>query len=383
MGNLQSAIDELATEDLQLAGPVAVAESLVEEFRQVERLQADALRRLAFVDASGAWAHEGSLSTQAWLRRHCRMAPGAAAERVRVARRLEELPEARDAFRSGDIGYAHVRLIAAAVNTSERCRDTAAEAEPMLVEAARELDPSRLRRAVEHWRHIVDAAGFAESEAERYDRRRLHLSPIMDGMEAIDGLLDAEGSATLKTALDPLAAPLPGDTRTPAQRRADALVEMARRTLDRGDLPTSGGERPHLNVSVELTTLEERAGAPAAELGWSEQPISGEAARRLACDAGVSRVITKGRSEPLDVGRRTRVVPAALRRAVIARDKHCTAPGCDRPWEWCDAHHDIHWIDGGPTALGNLRLLCHVHHPDEHERRHRDRSPPSATPVSP
>jgi hypothetical protein len=222
MGNLQSAIDELATEDLRLAGPVAVAESLVEEFRQVERLQADALRRLAFVDASGAWAHEGSLSTQAWLRRHCRMAPGAAAERVRVARRLEELPEARDAFRSGDIGYAHVRLIAEAVNTSERCRDKGAEAEPILVEAARELDPSRLRRAVEHWRHIVDAAGFAESEAERYDRRRLHLSPIMDGMEAIDGLLDAEGSATLKTALDPLAAPLPGDTRTPAQRRADA-----------------------------------------------------------------------------------------------------------------------------------------------------------------
>jgi len=98
----------------------------------------------------------------------------------------------------------------------------------------------------------------------------------------------------------------------------------------------------------------------------------------LACDAGVSRIITNGKSEPLDVGRRTRVVPPALRRAVIARGGHCVEPGCDCPPEWCDVHHIVHWIDGGETTLDNLELKCLQHHRDEHEGRRRDRSPPRA-----
>jgi hypothetical protein len=196
----------------------------------------------------------------------------------------------------------------------------------------------------------------------------------MDGMEAIDGLADAQGAAVLRTAIDALCRPLPGDTRTPAQQRFDALVELARRQLDRGELPTAGGERPHVGVTIPLETLEARAGAPAAELEWCNQPISGEAARRLACDAQISRIITDGASQPLDVGRATRTIPPALRRAVIARDKGCTAPGCDRPPAWCDVHHIIHWIDGGPTALWNLRLLCPLHHHDEHPEHDQERA---------
>lgn len=104
------------------------------------------------------------------------------------------------------------------------------------------------------------------------------------------------------------------------------------------------------------------------------QAISGEAARRLACDARISRIITDGESEPLDVGRTTRTIPPALRRAVIARDEHCTAPGCDRPPAWCDVHHEVHWVDGGPTALWNLRLLCRLHHHDEHPEHDHERA---------
>jgi hypothetical protein len=136
--------------------------------------------------------------------------------------------------------------------------------------------------------------------------------------------------------------------------------------LHAADPPTSGGERPHLNVHTDLLTLKRLAGAEAAELDWG-CVISGEAARRLACDAGVSRIITDGASEPLDVGRRTRTVPAALRRAVVARDRHCVASGCDRPPGWCEVHHKKHWIDGGATELSNLELRCHLHHRDEHE----------------
>jgi Domain of unknown function (DUF222)/HNH endonuclease len=149
------------------------------------------------------------------------------------------------------------------------------------------------------------------------------------------------------------------DPRTPAQRRADALGEICRQWLDHGVRPSVAGERPHLTVTVAAEALR-------GEIGASELdhvgPLPTDTARRLACDASVMRVVMAGRSEPLDVGRRTLVVPSAVRRAVIVRDRGCRFPGCDRPQAWCDGHHVVHWADGGPTALHNLLLLCRRHH---------------------
>jgi hypothetical protein len=97
--------------------------------------------------------------------------------------------------------------------------------------------------------------------------------------------------------------------------------------------------------------------------------------RALACDSSVSRIVLGPDSEVIDVGRRTRTIPAALRRAIIARDRHCTHQGCERPARWCDVHHDIHWADGGPTSPGNCRLLCRFHHTLIH--REMRRGPPT------
>jgi hypothetical protein len=362
VSELGSAIDELALEDLDVTPAAALADDLVELRGAIDRLDAEWLRRLAAFDGRGMG--EEVLSTQCWLRQHCGLSPGAARERVGVARRLRDLPETQAAFASGEIGYAHVRQISAAASDVDP--GVLAEGEPILVDAARKLDPRGLNKVIAHWRHAVEPDAFILAANESHELRRFDISETFEGMTVFDGEVYGDDGGLVRTAIDAYSKPLPDDTRTPTQRRADALVELARQVLNSGDAPSSGGERPHLNVHAPLATLETRAGAEAAELDWGGV-VSGETARRLACDAGVSRIITNGASEPLDVGRRTRSIPPALRRAVIARDRHCVAPGCDRPPGWCEIHHRQHWLDGGPTALSNLELRCHVHHRDEHE----------------
>jgi hypothetical protein len=233
-------------------------------------------------------------------------------------------------------------------------------------------------------------------------------------MVRVDGDLDPETGETLLTALSAVldaesrSGPDLTDDRTPAQRRADALGEICRQWLDLADRPTVAGERPHVTVTVDAAALrgpDEKDATPGAEAidaigatgeadgigrtdatgGLSEAtstigsrqrasefdhvgPIQPTIARQMACDASIIRVVMSGLSEPLDVGRRTPVVSVAMRRAVIVRDRHCRYPGCDRPHTWCDAHHVVHWADGGPTALPNLLLLCRRHHQLVHQR---------------
>ena len=167
----------------------------------------------------------------------------------------------------------------------------------------------------------------------------------------------------LRTALEPLSRPLPGDERSAAERRHDGLRELVERQLRGGGLPEVAGQRPHLTVTVGLDVLRGASGSGETEWG---QPLVGETVRRLACDASITRVVLGPGSEPLDVGRATRVIPAPLRRALVVRDRGCAWPGeaggCDRPPGWCDGHHLIPWEDGGETSLWNTCLLCTAHH---------------------
>jgi hypothetical protein len=125
-----------------------------------------------------------------------------------------------------------------------------------------------------------------------------------------------------------------------------------------------GKERPHLNVTVDVQTLTGGTGRAELDHAGAVHP---EIARRMACDASVMRIVMAGRSLPLNLGRRTPVVPAYLRRAVVVRDGGCTFAGCRRPHAWTDAHHVRHWADGGETSLSNLILLCRPHHRLVHE----------------
>ena len=154
-----------------------------------------------------------------------------------------------------------------------------------------------------------------------------------------------------------------------AERRAIALVSIFRYFLEHVDDPSmTRVGRPHILAVVGVETLTSETGG----IGrlQSGAVIDGHTARRLACDAGISRVITRGKSEVLDVGRATREPTVAMSKAVIVRDQHCTEAGCHAPPWACEIHHDQHWGRGGHTNLSNLRLVCWYHH----KRHHADHS---------
>jgi len=176
--------------------------------------------------------------------------------------------------------------------------------------------------------------------------------------------------------------------------------------LEAGQLPITGGVRPQLSVIVDLESLTGDPGGLGGEMGWAG-PLEPEAVRRLACDATFTRVVVSRQpldacdrcqagdpddpatsalqgwlravltrlppvlggapSRPLDVGRATRVVSPAQRSALAVRDGGCVFPGCSRPLAWCEGHHVWHWLDGGPTDLDNLALVCRAHHRAVHE----------------
>jgi hypothetical protein len=428
LGLLAAAVDQLATEDQDALPDAQAAQRVLVLRGLIERLEGVFLRELAGVDGRGAAGTEVGVpveSTAAWLRARTRMGHPDAHQRVRVARALHRGPltGTAQALADGELSYPHAAALTR--STQDLPATTVGQAEPVLLEAARRLDPPRLRKVVGHLCEVADPDAADQQAQRRRDRRGLWVAPTFEGMVAVDGLLDPEAGETLLTALEPLARPSTADDdRSGAQRRADALTELARRQLEGGRLPNSGGVRPQVTVTIDLASLLGEPGLPSGEGGWVG-PLPAETARRLACDATLTRVlVTRDRqhpasegsdgdpvghtgaagdhdpaaglaarlrtamtllppalggapSQPLDVGRATRVVAPAQRTALTVRDGGCRFPGCDRPLAWCDAHHLRHWLHGGPTDLQNLVLLCRGHHHAVHEggwrlRRHPD-----------
>jgi len=302
------------------------------------------------------------------------MAPEQATATVSTGRRLEQLPETAAAFADGEISATHVRVITRAMTPGLIAKAAHAgidlgESDRILAGLARATAPNETARGVSQWVAGVDPDGALDDAADV--RRRFTMASGLDGRVHVRGDLDAVSAEHLHSALAALMngdRPA-GDLRSHAERQADALVALARGALDGGSLPDVRGERPHVRVTIDWTALcAERgaAGVAGGSLGWAG-PINPETARRLACDAGVVRVITGPDGLPLDVGRAQRTASAAIRRAVELRDGHCVFAGCDALPEWCDVHHVIHWAHGGPTSCDNGALLCERHHTSCHE----------------
>jgi hypothetical protein len=347
--------------------------------RLVARLDAQRLRVVGSVDVHGDAQVGGARDVRQWLRGRCGLAAGAATRDLRAARALRRLAVLEAAFAAGATTRAHVDVVAR-VATPARV-GAFVEHEESWVGWARALSPEDFRTVVERACELVDGDGGAAVAADQSARRRLHLSVTLDGMGVLDGRLDPVSTEIVRAALerfvhDDRADDGDGPRRTIWQRRADALVELCRHSLrcDRLDRPSRRRGLPHVSVCVDLDVLQrpdenpEVFGPPVRAHTDHGVRLAAATLRRLTCDAHVSRILTSPAGEVLDVGRATRTVPAALWRALVARDRHCRHPGCHEPPARCDAHHLHHWADGGPTTLPNLQLLCHHHHRHHHER---------------
>ena len=337
-----------------------LGEGLIATREMKDQLEAVFVEGLGRFDKSGDCAKDG-VDLVGWVREKCNYSGGAAAERVGMARQLDNLPQTKKAFATGELAFQHVAVMA---RTAEHVGPaTARKAESSLLRLAETMDPGRFTNVAKNFEHQVDAQRAQDDANRAHQRRYLNISEPLNGMVRLDGMLDAEAGAVVRNAINATPPPARDDDRTPAQRRADRLVEICLKPSN-GSADGSGS-RPQLVIRASVDTLVGLAGAPGGELD-DGTIISAEAVRRLACDSAISRIIAKGEREA-ETTRASRTIPPRIRRALAARDRGCVIVGCNRPARWTDAHHVEHWTRGGPTVMSNLILLCKHHHRLAHD----------------
>ena len=361
---IATALDSLAAANLWSLPDRQLGELLLDLERLARRLAHAQLTALGQAAGSKLPTRDGATSLPAWLKATADVPIGTAKARLALHAALRNRSATETAFAAGDISMDAAAAVCAALNTLPAAVPAAliGDDEELLVDTARDEDTRAVSQCAAEITHRFAPEELEHDEQAQHNRLRLTLHP--NGTVALRGVLDKEAGALAYTVLGPLAAPRPAvdgtpDLRDGETRYGEALIQAL--TMASAATPETRGERPHVVVTIGLETLQRNLGNAPGRLDTGA-PISAAAARRLACDAGVIPLVLGTNSEPLDIGRASRIVPTGLRRALVARDQGCAFPGCDRPTGWCDAHHCKHWADGGRTALSNLVMLCARHH---------------------
>ena len=313
-----------------------------------------------------------------------------------------DLPLTAAALLGGTTTLEHVKALVA--GTAGLDVDLVRDCEASLLTLLHTTDPTTVRTVLRDRALDLDPRLADHAARRQHDRRGITADPLPDGTVLLGGTLTGEPGARFLLALDLAteADRIAGDTRSQRARRADALVAFADTWLRTHQGPGSSlaqdthTVRTHLLITctpeqlTDLTACEQQhadrltvlailrghphaTGVPPTLASTpAGLRLPHPALRRLACDATVSLLVRDpARTDPLHVGRSARTVTAAQFKALVTRDRHCVAAGCHRRPAQCAAHHVQHWLDGGPTDLHNLVLLCHAHHHDHHD--HHDR----------
>jgi hypothetical protein len=363
---LKECVDELiGTDPASGCDP----ESMVELERQLARLEAYVCASSAAFDGAGEWSLDGARNASAWLTTRCHLPRSTVRRQVRLGRALRHLPEASRAWMDGAITGAHVEALAEV--RRPQTEELLARDEAMLVRQATRLRFEHFTRAVSYWEQRADPDGAEETEAEKRARRDVYLVPSFKNMYLGKMTFDAISGAIVATELERREQELfeadwtrarlllgrdPRPTeleRTPGQRRADAMVEMATRSASTA--PGARRPEPLFTVFVGYETLAGRilelaqgqVVSPGSVVPWIDQ-------------AWVERAVFEPGGR-VDVSSRARFFTGGTRRALEVRDRECTHPYCDAPAQHCQADHIIEYAHDGPTTQDNGRLLCPFH----------------------
>jgi hypothetical protein len=318
--------------------------------RMLDRLDVACTRALRAVASCPSPLPDGHISIASWWADAGVTARGEAGSRSAQQRVLDHLPRFAEAVTDGSVGVAHLRVLAAAV-TDDRV-DFARRDDSVLTDAAVKLDVHRFRQLVRHWQALCDdALGNPSGDDDLEGRRRFRLVQMRDGMWHVEGLLESAVGGALSASMSAASSPpAPGDTRTARQRAHDTFADLVA-AFQRGD---GSGVAASVSVIVDATT-----GQGSTTAGWVMP-----AWRRdwYLCECEVRMIAVSDTGEPIGVGANVKMVPVHVRAAVVARDRWCRFPGCDRPARWCDVHHLVPRAAGGTNAIRNLALLCRRHH---------------------
>ena len=370
---------------------------------------------LAAFAAQNGYEADAAFGPKTWLRAQTKVTQGAAAGAVAWAARLQAHPIMATALAHEEITASWARQICRW--TDQLPGDHRADADQILLAAA--TAGATLRDLAGLAREMIERAGAGQDDDGGFGDRSLWLHTTLGGAGTVRGELTGRCAAALAVVLDALGKKRgPEDTRSAPQRRHDALEDACDRLIRAGMIPGRDGQAPQVQVHVDLATLRDLPGGSVAEATWTSAKsaaagvpgavrLTGPDAEAASCDAAIVPVITghldwtaldtltglrtdllraaidvlsgpgglashlrasllgrpfTGLSQPLDIGRATRVIPPHLHRALTIRDGHCQFPGCDQPPPVCEAHHLTPWARGGPTSLDNLALLCRFHH---------------------
>jgi hypothetical protein len=361
---------------IQAGKTIADGEALALEGVPLERLESEITELSAHLNAAECrwlllvaefdrrqgWGTWECRSCAHWLNWKCGIDVGTARQKVRVAHCLRRLPMTTAAFAAGRVSYSKMRALT---------RVATPDNEGELLDLALTGTASHLERIVRAYRGAL-RDDEVDTANDLHDRRSVQWHHDDDGSFVLSGRLTPEQGALVRQALETAteavdngsAEPLSTGPESRNQRQADALVAMAESFLATGEHARRSGDRHLVVVHVDAEVL---AGDADGRCELEDGPnLAAETARRLGCDAAVVGIVEDERGTPLDVGRKTRSIPPAIRRALQVRDGGCRFPGCTNR-RFVDGHHIRHWAAGAETSLANLVLLCRRHHRAVHE----------------
>jgi len=394
----------------------------------IAKLESLKLALVTRIDDSGVWRDDPNGTLESFLRRLHKRDHRESRRDTRAAAFLAQFTLAHQAAATGRLSRAHIDVMVAIGLHNDSRQALLTDFLPAFIDIAADYPVSALRTVMRRWADQVDPVPGADDEDAAHSRRFLKISEVGDGV-AIDGFFDKVAGAKIRAVFNGLmethhrngAPDVDGNTgkaagkvagktprktlgkAMPSQQRADAFINQVIDPILAGrQLPWTGGSRATVTVTVPLARLEQpctQAADPrtllheaelatttatrldtlfasnSATIGVSNGPgtglLSAQTAQQLTCDCDIHRIVLDQNGIPLDVGRKSRTFPAHLRKALELRDGGCVFPGCDRPPGWAEAHHIIHWAQGGHTSLENAALFCSKHHHAVHANNHK------------